>query len=48
MEHVTWIDIPSLTILYLDPSPTRNTDLDSKTDVKSPQKIQNESIQLVP
>ena len=40
MAHVPWIDMPSSKIFYLKlRPPTRNSDLDSNTDVKSPQKF---------
>lgn len=51
MAHIPGINMPYLKIFYLKlrtPPPIRNSDLDSKTDVKSPQKLQNKRIQLVP
>lgn len=50
MAHIPRINMPYLKIFYLKlrPPPIRNSDLDSKTDVKSPQKLQNKRIQLVP
>lgn len=50
MVHIPGINMSYLNIFYLKlrRPPIRNSDLDSKTDVKSPQKLQNIRIQLVP